>query len=215
MRYIRVRVRARDGGLHPWGQQLTEEPSVTRGPIHRLTMLGDGTAVLLAEMDGDIDRYREITAANEYVNSVSIAGENPAYVYAHFELTDIGAAILKRIRQIELVLQTPIRVEDTGAMVGTLIGEETQFEDFATGLPEDVSIEVVEIGAYNPELDDVFSSLTSRQQEVLRAAVDLGYFEIPREATCEDIADRVDVSAGTVGEHLRKIERQVFTQFVR
>lgn len=32
---------------------------------------------------------------------------------------------------------------------------------------------------------------------------------VPREATHEDIAESLDLSAGTVGEHLRKIEATV------
>jgi len=215
MRYLTVRVRAREGGLHPWGHELAREPSVTRGPIHRLTMLDDGTAVLLAEISGDLERYREITNANEYVKSISVAGSDPAYAYAHFELTALGEAALTAIRQHELVLQFPIRVEDTGSMVGTFVGQEEQFTELATALPDSVRVDVVSIGNYDPELADVFSVLTERQQEILRTAVDLGYFEVPREASCADIAESVGIAAGTVGEHLRKIEQQVFSQFVR
>ena len=41
-----------------------------------------------------------------------------------------------------------------------------------------------------------------------------GYYETPREATHEDVADRLDCSPATVSEHLQKIERAVFGALV-
>ncbi|WP_444542726.1 helix-turn-helix domain-containing protein [Halomicrobium urmianum] len=43
----------------------------------------------------------------------------------------------------------------------------------------------------------------------------MGYYRNPREATHEDVAERVGTTASTVGEHLRKIESRVFSRFVR
>jgi len=46
--------------------------------------------------------------------------------------------------------------------------------------------------------------LTSRQREVLVVASQLGYFAVPRAATVEDIADRLDISANSVSQRLRR-----------
>ena len=46
------------------------------------------------------------------------------------------------------------------------------------------------------------------------AALELGYYRNPREATQEDVAAVLGCSPGTVGEHLRKAEERVFSQFV-
>lgn len=45
--------------------------------------------------------------------------------------------------------------------------------------------------------------LTDRQREVLAAAFDAGYFEWPRDATAEELAETFDISAATVHYHLR------------
>ena len=45
------------------------------------------------------------------------------------------------------------------------------------------------------------------------AALDLGYYDGLRRATQRDAADRLGRSAGTVGEHLQKIESRVFGAF--
>lgn len=56
--------------------------------------------------------------------------------------------------------------------------------------------------------------LTDRQREVLSVAVENGYYEIPRETTYEEIAAELGVSAGTVSEHLQKVEATVLSTLV-
>jgi predicted DNA binding protein len=56
---------------------------------------------------------------------------------------------------------------------------------------------------------------TSRQEEVLETAVDLGYFDVPRQAELKDVAEVVGITPTTASEHLRKAEQRVFTEIVR
>jgi predicted DNA binding protein len=53
------------------------------------------------------------------------------------------------------------------------------------------------------------SLLTDRQREAVEAANDLGYYEIPREASQEDVAERIGCAASTAAEHLRKAETKL------
>jgi predicted DNA binding protein/PAS domain-containing protein len=48
--------------------------------------------------------------------------------------------------------------------------------------------------------------LTDRQQEALEVAYRAGYFDWPREATAEEVADRMDISSPTFHYHLRRSE---------
>ncbi len=60
-------------------------------------------------------------------------------------------------------------------------------------------------------LDVVVSEdLTDRQRATLQAAYHAGFFEWPRDATGEDIADALDISPPTFHQHLRNAERKVF-----
>jgi len=56
----------------------------------------------------------------------------------------------------------------------------------------------------------LLSTLTDRQRTSLAAAYHSGYFEWPRDATGEDVAESLDVSAPTFHQHLRKGEQKVF-----
>jgi predicted DNA binding protein len=51
--------------------------------------------------------------------------------------------------------------------------------------------------------------LTDRQQEVLKTAMELGYFERPRSANATEVAERLDISPSTFAEHLAAAQSKV------
>jgi hypothetical protein len=52
-------------------------------------------------------------------------------------------------------------------------------------------------------------AITERQQTVLRTAHEMGYFEVPREATTAEVADALDLDDSTVAEHLQRAQRSI------
>lgn len=52
--------------------------------------------------------------------------------------------------------------------------------------------------------DSTSFGLTERQVETLQLATEMGYFEVPRRAELEDIADRLGVSRQAVSERVRR-----------
>lgn len=58
------------------------------------------------------------------------------------------------------------------------------------------------------------SGLTEEQRQVLRTALELGYFEIPRQASMADVAAALDVSSQAVSERLRRGYRQLVAEHV-
>jgi hypothetical protein len=51
--------------------------------------------------------------------------------------------------------------------------------------------------------------LTDRQREVVETAYEMGYYEVPRDASTEAVAAAVDLDPSTVAEHLQRAERNV------
>ncbi|WP_368411824.1 helix-turn-helix domain-containing protein [Haladaptatus halobius] len=78
---------------------------------------------------------------------------------------------------------------------------------------EFVDIEIERVSEYGSE-DRLSSALTERQREILKVAVEQGYYEVPRQATIRDIADAMELSQATVGEYLQKIEARVLSASV-
>jgi predicted DNA binding protein/GAF domain-containing protein len=57
---------------------------------------------------------------------------------------------------------------------------------------------------------DPFDRLTERQREVVQRAYREGYFETPKEATSESLAESLDISTSAFHNHLRAAEAELF-----
>lgn len=55
---------------------------------------------------------------------------------------------------------------------------------------------------------------TERQEAVIEAAYNAGYFEWPRESTAEEVADGLGMAAPTFHEHLREAERKLVETYL-
>ncbi|WP_276258373.1 helix-turn-helix domain-containing protein [Haloglomus litoreum] len=213
MRYLTVRLVPEQGtAFHPLGVRLTEEPSLQREAVHHFELLDDGTLLLLAEGSGDRDRYEEIMASEPTVRDYMVSGEDRWMAVSQFEVNEPVRRILEWQQRHDVVVETPLQFQRDGSQEMTLIGDDEAFRRLyaSAGDLEAVDVEVVETGEYTPDADRLARTLTTRQQEILSAAVDLGYYRDPREATHEDIAAALDLSSSAVGKHLRRIEERVF-----
>ncbi|MDG6970682.1 MAG: helix-turn-helix domain-containing protein [Nitrososphaerota archaeon] len=52
---------------------------------------------------------------------------------------------------------------------------------------------------------------TARQEEVLRVALDLGYFDFPKRIRLEELAEKLHITAGTLSEILRRAEKNILS----
>ncbi|WP_415380265.1 helix-turn-helix domain-containing protein [Halosimplex sp. TS25] len=215
MRSVTVKASPADGdAFHPLGAAVSDEPAITPGPIHQLELIDGETGVSLSEIRDGIDRYSEILRDSPHVIEHTTTGADRGFVYTHFELDDLTRRLMRYRRSSDLMVEMPIESAAEGGVVVTLVGEEQAFTDAFDAIPEGVTIEVVGTGSYDPGVRQLFGRLTARQREVLETAVRAGYYDDPRRATHADLAERLDVSPATVGEHLRKIESRVFSGFV-
>jgi DNA-binding CsgD family transcriptional regulator len=67
------------------------------------------------------------------------------------------------------------------------------------------------LGEYDGS-DGPMADLTDRQREVLESAYEQGYYEVPRDASTEDVAAELDLDPSTVAEHLQRAERNLLTR---
>lgn len=55
-------------------------------------------------------------------------------------------------------------------------------------------------------------NLTSRQEECLRVAAEMGYFSLPREVNAEEVAAELGISKSSFLERLQRAEREIFEE---
>ena len=136
-------------------------------------------------------------------------GDDQILVYTYFIPTQTIVDLLQLFREYELILDMPLEYTASGKLRVHIVGEEDVIREVIPQVPDGISLSLEQITDYAPEEERLFGMLTERQQETLRAAIEAGYYNVPREATHEDIAEHLGCSDGTVGEHLRKIEAKV------
>lgn len=132
------------------------------------------------------------------------SGLAPKALRATFDhLPEAWARILKKVR-VRFMELTP----DGAASL------------FIKGSPDELQAFIESVHDENPDArtrqtrDDEDVSLSPRQMEILSRAVGLGYYEIPHNITLRDLAERLDLTVGTVSELLRRAEAQVITSYV-
>ncbi|WP_115863854.1 helix-turn-helix domain-containing protein [Halorussus litoreus] len=218
MRYLTVRLEpTADSAFHPVGKRLADEPSIQREAIHHIELLAGETVLTLAEGSGNRQRYEQLMSESPHVEEALVAGDDRWLATSQFTAQGPVQQLLEWRRESDLVVETPIPINDDGSMRITYLGDEADFQELYDKAVEATSLglEVVETGEYDPDVDAFMRCLTSRQQEVLQAAVEVGYYREPRSATHEDVAEAVGIAPTTAGTHLRKIESRVFGALVR
>ena len=214
MRYATVSLTPDDGGFHPVDRSLAADPAVSRESIQQVNLLDDGTGVMLYALRGDVDRAAELIAGHDDVIDFEVSGEGEGLAYVHFHPNERTRALLDIVQQNEIILETPVECIENGGIRFTVLGDGGVIQRAIGDIPPELTLSLDRMGDYHPDTGELFSSLTERQQEILEAAVELGYYEVPRRTTHEAIADEVGLSAGTVGEHLRKVEGRVLSALV-
>ncbi|WP_317175876.1 helix-turn-helix domain-containing protein [Halomontanus rarus] len=211
MRYVTVVAYPAEEGINRLDRGGNELGLEYRA-IHRMELLADDTVAMFAEGRGDVEGVRRFLSESPEVFEFSITGDEAGFFsYTRYAADDLTRLLMEDRRKSSYLIDMPIEYTDDGGLRATYIGTEAAFADVLSEQPAGVRIEVERTGPYTPGPRDVVSRLTERQREVLQAAVDLGYYREPREATHDEIAAATGLAETTVGEHLRKIEATVFS----
>lgn len=209
VRFITFLLVPPEGAFHPIESAL-EGANLDRRAIHRFRLLDDGSVVTLYELRGNRETVDEVLEGHGSVESVTTTalGER-VFAHVQFVPNDLTERIYAIPQNHDIVLDMPMEYADRGALRVTAIGTLETFREAMAEMTEEVGLRLLGTGDYVPTDDGLYAQLTERQREILAAAVEVGYYEEPRQANYQDIADELGISTGTVGEHLRKIESTV------
>ncbi|MFD1647640.1 helix-turn-helix domain-containing protein [Haloarchaeobius litoreus] len=217
MRYLTLRVSGAEAELHPL------VPALTDGSMFRNAQMVDWApslepprATVLLYVDGDVQRFVGVLEETDLVleYDVTHVGEERAYVYVHSEphpvewrLFDVGT--------IEgLIPVFPIQYHHDGSITARIVGPTETLQAAVESMPEGVETRLERVGEYDLGRPPVPPSLPPRQREVLVTAFELGYYEVPREASRDDVAAAMDCAPSTASEHLQKAERSIIRTYL-
>lgn len=73
-----------------------------------------------------------------------------------------------------------------------------------------VGFEILQVTPLNNVKD-----LTTRQEQIVKLALEMGYFEFPKKIRLEELSERLGISAGTLSEILRRAEKNILARYFR
>lgn len=190
-------------------ERLGAAEGVARRAVLGFDWLADGSTLILYRLDGDPAAVEATVADNPDVHAYEVAeAADGVYLYVHAAAGDPLATLLDIVDRHALLLQRPLRLTPDGVFV-VVTGESDALQAAFAELPEEVGATIEETGTDTPEAATPLAGLTDRQREALEAAIECGYYETPRSATCEQVAARLGCSASTANELLRRAESTV------
>lgn len=212
MKRYRVRLVPEEGWFHPFDRLVGDVPDLERVAIHNMHLIDDGVGQALYEFGGNPERLEEVMQSlscgatyqiNEY--------EGRIFLYVLFEPNETIRQLLHVHHNHKICLDPPQVFTTKGDLLLTYYGTDRPFHEAMAAVPERVTVKLERKSDFEPTESPLISKLTVKQREILQTAVDLGYYELPRETTLEEVGDEHDLTAATVGEHLQKVERKLVT----
>lgn len=183
---------------------------VTLESIRSIEFVADGSVVIVYEVDGSASAVHEALDedTDKLVEYTISEDSEPLIVQVWFHPDDPLETLLEVHQSFGVSVEFPIKYVSQNPSAIEIV--ETGPRDELRGRIEDTrgvaDVDINYIHRYNPDSEQAFRELTDRQQEVLQTAVELGYYQIPRETTHQEIAEELGCSKSVVGQHLRRVE---------
>ncbi len=204
--------------VHPVDDIFARNDDVTIEAIRYVSPVHEGMYVQLLELRGDLDRARTLLVTSPVVVEFDVMeSDGRGVAYLQCRTAGLVEELLSLLHEHELVLDWPMRYVEVGGSRGlqlTVLGTNRTIRRAVGELPEGVHLRLERLGEYEPSAGRLSSTLTERQLELFEIAVREGYYEIPRQTTHRELAEKLDCSTGTVSEHLQRVEAKLVADYV-
>jgi predicted DNA binding protein len=176
-----------------------------REPTQFYAVAGDRGALAAALDDAEsVTRYDVAGADDDYV-----------YVYVREAATPANRAFRATFTRDSLVTTLPVVYRADGTASFTVVGRPGDLQDALADARAVGDVAVERLGDYDPRDAGHAAALTDRQREALAAGVAVGYYDVPRTGSQEDVAAELDCAPSTAAEHLQKAEAALVREAVR
>ncbi|MFC6813428.1 helix-turn-helix domain-containing protein [Natrialbaceae archaeon GCM10025810] len=197
---------------------MLHENGVRIEAIRDIDLLGDGTVVAQLALEGSRSALRRCLegAGPQLLDYQLTTAGDRLVLQTHYRPPDATRRLLEVHRRHAVVFDYPheyVNSKNRRLRISA-IGCEDELRSLVADVRELAGVEIEGLGTYDPTQRQPFTDLTPRQREVLRIAVERGYYDEPRRVTYEDIAAQLGCSAGAVGQHLRRAESRLVSSLV-
>jgi DNA-binding CsgD family transcriptional regulator len=116
----------------------------------------------------------------------------------------------------KMLMTHPPDFLDVDRMKVELVGKEDEISKFLqyTSKLSNNSFKILGLTSIDTKGESLLSKLTGRQRQILLIGYALGYYDVPRRISSDDLSRHLDVDKSTVVEHLRKAERKLIGSII-
>lgn len=214
MKHVRLELDAggREREIHPMYDLLANTEFVERAKTTHWNHSGDNLGIM-HYVSGESERFAERLDEIDDIKRYDLTDVNKTTFYAYLmcDLTGPARRMFGALTQGRLIVHHPIEWTEDGSVFVSVVGTSAEIQAAVEDVPDPVSVTVHRIGGIEQTTDAVEGVLSDRQRVAVENALAIGYYEIPREATLEDVAEEMGCARSTAAEHLRKVEAKVLT----
>ena len=159
--------------------------------------------------DEEIDKMVEEIRVHPSVGSVDIKNRQPRLVSFFVNVVQCRACHVLITSKAFMVYPVDIK---KGRMKWLLITDDNRTVGKLVENLEEIGCDV-KIDRVTPLGEK--GVLTDRQEEIIRTAFAVGYFDFPRKIGSEKLADKLGVSVSTLSEVMRAAQRRIFAEYLQ
>jgi DNA-binding CsgD family transcriptional regulator len=122
----------------------------------------------------------------------------------------------KDIKPPKMLMTRPPDFLDVDRMKVEMIGKEDEIKKLLhyTNKWAGNSFKILGLTSIDTKGESLLSKLTARQRQMLLTAFALGYYDVPRRISSDDLSRHLNIDKSTIVEHLRKAERKLIGSII-
>lgn len=165
----------------------------------------------LFRLEGEYRRFERELDDSPMVSDYDVLPitDRECYCFFEGEVSAAARSLFANFTRGSLLTVPPIECNEDGTNTFAIVGTETDIQAAVDGVPDAVEVTVERVGGERVAADSIVGRLTDRQRDAVEAALELGYYDVPRGATNEAVADELGCATATAAEHLQKAESAV------
>lgn len=218
MRYLRLEVQYAPEYQRPMHRFMTESDAIKREWLVTWKAgVEDGIAYTLFYVVGDREPYESALSAVQTMEGYDITQvqDEAFYAFVRGRETEQSRQFYTAFEQPTLVVVPPIAYRPHGIVLFDVVGEPAALEQVRDELPDGITVTIREVGEYDASPGTFAIDLTARQREALAAGREVGYYDVPRSGSVEDVAEVLGCAPSTASNHLRKAEARLVERVFR
>ncbi|KAA9396218.1 transcriptional regulator [Haloarcula sp. CBA1130] len=177
----------------------------------------DGMAYTLFYIVGDREPYESALSAVDTVENYDITPvrDEAFYAFVRGRETEQSRQFYAAFEQPTLMVVPPVAYRPHGIVLFDVVGEPVALEEVRDALPDGITVTIRKVGEYDAQPGTFAIDLTARQREALAVGREIGYYDVPRNGSVEDVAEELGCAPSTTSNHLRKAEARLVERVFR